>query len=147
VTRDDINPDGFGPSDESTLRAILDVFDLHEPLVESMEFDSDLDPQKLLVTFSDGFREPGRFDIRWSVTDNYAFHYSEPELDFRYDKHPNPHSPLKHFHPPSDPSAIPVQSCIEVELAELVSLAVPQCWRRAWEHDDLSRLNTAENPL
>lgn len=139
-----IDHDAFGPSDESTLGAVRDVFARHEPLVMSMEFDSDLNPQKLLVRLSDGFTEPGRFDIRWSVTDNYAFHYSEPELDFRYDKHPNPHSPLKHFHPPSDSGV--KQSCIEVELAELVTLAVLHCWREAWENDDLSRLNTAENP-
>lgn len=44
--------------------AIRDVFNCHEPLVTAMEFDSELDRQKLLVKFSEGFMEPGRFDIR-----------------------------------------------------------------------------------
>jgi hypothetical protein len=146
VVANNLDHIGFGPSDESTLFAIREVFNRHKPLIESMRFDSDLDPQKLHVSLSDGFEESGRFDIRWSVTDNYAFHYSESGLDFRFDKHPNPHSPLTHFHSPSDSSTVAEPSCIEVELAELVSLAVIQCWRRAWENDDLSRLNTAENP-
>lgn len=136
--------EGFGPPDRASLIAVRDTFCRHEPLVESMAFDSPLDPQLFAVELSAGFDEPGRFDVRWSVTDSHCFHYSEPELDFRFDNHPNPHSPRKHFHPPPDAeSAEP--SCIEVELAERMTLAVIQCWRKAWENDDPSLLNTVEN--
>lgn len=136
---------GFGPPDRASLAAIRDTFERHEPLVEAATLDSPLDPQLLAVELSVGFGEPGRFDVRWSVTDCYCFHYSEDELDFRFDNHPNPHSPRKHFHPPPDAdNAEP--SCIDVELAERVTLAVIQCWRNAWENDDRSLLNIAENP-
>lgn len=131
--------EGFGPPDRVSLIAVRDTFERHEPLAETTTFDSALDPQLLSVELSAGFDEPGRFDVPWSVTDSYCFHYSEPDLDFRFDNHPNPHSPRKHFHPPPD-AAGAEPSCIEVELAERVTLAVLQCWRSAWENNDLSLL-------
>lgn len=137
--------EGFGPSDRPSLIAIRDTFEYNEPLVGTITFDSALDPQLLSIELSAGFDEPGRFDVRWSATDSYCFHYSEPHLDFRFDNHPNPHSPRKHFHPPPDAEGAE-PSCIEVELAERVTLAAIQCWREAWEHGDLSLLNIAESP-
>lgn len=139
--------DGFGPPDGASLVAIRDTFERYEPLVESTGFDSTFDPQVLIITVAVGFEEPGRFDVRWSTTDSYGFHYTEDDLDFRFDNHPNPHSPREHFHPPPAASTEDAEpSCIEVELAERVTLAVIQCWRSALESDDLSRLNAAENP-
>jgi hypothetical protein len=86
--------------------------------------------------------------VRWSRTNSYNFHYTEGEdFDFRYDKHPNDHSPEKHFHAPDDTrSEEAVESCIDVEQDHLVALAVVQLWRNAWEKNDLSLLNRGSPP-
>lgn len=136
----------FGPSDPATLGAIRDVFVRHEPLVVEAAFDSALDPTTLAVDLAEGFAAAGRFDVRWSTRDFYSFHYTEPDLDFRFDYHPNPHSPPKHFHPPPDAATDAVPSCITVEQAERVTLAVCQCWRRGIERDDPAAVNAAEDP-
>lgn len=138
---------GFGPPDLPSLVAVRDTFERHEPLVDETAFDDSIDAQQLVVRLSAGFEEPGRFDVRWSATDCYSFHYAESGLDFRYDAHPNPHSPREHFHPPPDAaSADAEESCIQVELPELVALAVIQLWRAAWEAGDQSLLNGGVNP-
>lgn len=136
---------GFGPPDLPSLEAIRDTFERHEPLVEESRFDDPIDPYRLAVHFSAGFEQPGRFDVRWATTDCYSFHYAEDGIDFRFDAHPNPHSPREHFHLPPDGERTE-PSCIEVDLPELVTLAVLGEWRRAWEADDPSLLNDAENP-
>lgn len=139
---------GFGPVDLTALRRIRDVFDRHEPLVVDNEL-ATIQPETLTITLSEGFTAPGRFDIRWSERGYYSFHYREHdgELEFRFDRHPNPHSPEKHFHPPPDASTENADSsCIEVELPELVALAVLQVWRGALDAGDVSMVNTVENP-
>lgn len=138
-------PGGFGPPDLPSLVAVRDTFERHEPLVDGSTFDDSIDPYRLTIGLSAGFEDAGRFDVRWSVTDCYSFHYAEPGLDFRFDAHSNPHSPREHFHPPPDAERVE-PSCIEVELPELVALAVIQEWRRGWEADDPSLLNDGENP-
>jgi hypothetical protein len=137
----------FGKIRVSSLKTIRDVFETHEPLVEETRLD-DFDPRELRVYYSEGFEEPGRFDVRWSRTNSYNFHYTEGEnFDFRYDKHPNDHSPEKHFHTPDDTrSEEAVESCIDVEQDHLVTLAVVQLWRNAWEKNDLSLLNRGIPP-
>lgn len=138
---------GFGPPDLPSLVAVRDTFERHEPLVDGSTFDDSIDPCRLTISLSAGFEDAGRFDVRWSVADCYSFHYAEPGLDFRFDAHPNPHSPREHFHPPPDAASSDAEaSCIGVELPELVTLAVGQLWRRAWEAGDPSLLNDGENP-
>ncbi len=139
--------DAFGPIDSAALSHLRTLFEETEPLVEETEFDNPLAPTCLHVRLVDGFSSPGRFDVHFSEYDYYSVHYTEPTLDCRFDFHPNPHSSEKHFHPPSDaPSRSAVPSCIEVERAELVGLAVVQCWRRAFDQDDPALLNKASNP-
>lgn len=129
--RDDI-AGSFGPIDSTALSHIRTLFDDTEPLVEETEFDDPIAPTLLRVYLVDGFGSPGRFDIRWSEYDQYSIHYTETDLDCRFDFHPNPHSSNKHFHPPPDArSTAAVRSCIEVQRPELVALAVVQCWRAA----------------
>lgn len=139
--------DAFGEIRISSLKVIRDMFERHEPLVEETCLD-DFDPRELRVYYSEGFEEPGRFDVRWSRTNSYNFHYTEDEsLNFRYDRHPNDHSSEKHFHVPEDTrSEDAVESCIEVEQDRLVALAVVQLWREAWENGDLLLLNRGSPP-
>jgi hypothetical protein len=137
----------FGPIDSTALTHIRTLFCETEPLVNETEFDDPIAPTVLHVHLTTGFGSSGRFDIRWSEYDYYSIHYTEPDLDWRFDRHPNPHSLEKHFHPPPNaPSKSAVRSCIEVERPELVALAVSQCWRDALETDDPSILNDADNP-
>lgn len=78
----------------------------------------------------------------------YSFHYVDSaDVNWRFDRHPNTHSPETHFHPPPDASTDDARpSCIEVEEVSLVTRAVHAMWRAAYEHDDLSRLNSLSNP-
>ncbi|MCH7660055.1 MAG: hypothetical protein IH933_05570 [Euryarchaeota archaeon] len=148
----------------------------YEPFASEYSFDSSENPTTLSITLSDGFHGPERFDIRWSRRGYYSFHYREPDadLDFRFDRHPNPHndgcrpfpviadphrrspessdnrpyhSPEKHFHPPPDAARADAEpSCIEVELPDLVALAVVKAWRHGYESEDMGIVNTIENP-
>jgi hypothetical protein len=137
----------FGEIRPSSLKAIRDVFVDHEPLVEETVLD-EFNPQELRVYYSEGFEESGRFDVRWGRKNNYNFHYTEGEsLDFRYDRHPNHHSPEKHFHAPEDESNEDAsESCIHVKQDRLVALAVIQLWREAWENGNLELLNQGNPP-
>lgn len=140
---------GFGQPDASALSRIRDQFERHEPFASEYSFDSSENPTTLSITFSDGFHGPGRFDIRWSRRGYYSFHYREPDadLDFRFDRHPNPHLPEKHFHPPPDAARADAEpSCIEVELPDLVALAVLKAWRHGSESEDVGIVNTIEDP-
>ena len=137
----------FGPIDSTALTHIRTLFCETEPLVNETEFDDPIAPTVLHVHLTTGFGSSGRFDIRWSEYDYYSIHYTEPDLDYRFDRHPNPHSPEKHFHrPPNVHSKAAVPSCIEVERPELVALAVVQRWRDALGKDDSSILNDVDNP-
>lgn len=134
----------FGAPDRSALRSIRETFQRYEPLVERATFDDDLNPTRLLVECTEGVTEPGRFEIRWSTTGRYGFQYGESELAFRFDFHPNPHSPPKHVHLPPDASETEA-SCIDVERPELVGLAVLERWRAVLA-DGPDVLNDGTNP-
>jgi hypothetical protein len=141
--------DGFGSIDPDALFRIREVFWRHEPLVETAEIDSPARPSVLSVTLAVGFDSPGRFDIRWSHREYYSFHYQESENGpaFRFDRHPNPHSPETHFHPPPDASTDGAEpSCIEVAIPDLVTLAVLEAWRHALDREDVSLVNALDDP-
>lgn len=138
-----------GPIDYDALVRIRNIFLDTEPLVSHHSLDGRLDPQpELTVTVDAGFGHSpcGRFDIVWTEKDWYNFHYIGDEgLEFRFDRHPEPTVPSKHFHEPPD-AVSRVPSCIEVEPPELVTRAVLKCWRTAVSEDDPSKLNSRRNP-
>lgn len=138
-----------GPIDYGALQRIRDIFLDVEPLVAHHDLSGRLDPQpELNITVGEGFgsSSSGRFDIVWTEQDCYNFHYTETDgIDFRFDRHPEPGAPRKHFHEPPDASTR-VASCIEVEQVEVVTLAVIKCWRTALERDDPTLANTQSNP-
>lgn len=140
----------FGPIDAGALREIRGLFVDMEPLVETASLDDPFNPQTLSVELADGIGEASsaRFDVRWSLTGNYAVHYTDArERDFRFDCHPKPDAPTRHFHPPPDARSRPVeQSCIAVSEVALVTRAVLQRWRYAYDHGRFDGINTAENP-
>jgi hypothetical protein len=142
--------EGFGPIDAGALREIRDLFVEVEPLVDEAELDDPLDPQTLSIAFTDGVGDAtaGRFDVRWSVTGHYAFHYTDDNgRDFRFDCHPKPDAPTRHFRPPPEAATRPVEtSCIEVTELPTVTRAVVERWRDAYEGGTLQRLNDGENP-
>jgi hypothetical protein len=138
-----------GPVDYDALVTIRDIFLDAEPLVSQQTLDSRLDPQpELRITVDAGFGSSpvGRFAIVWTEQNCYHFHYTERAgVEFRFDRHPEPHAPNKHFHEPPD-AVSRVPSCITVELPELVTRAVLKCWRTALSVDDPSTLNSQSNP-
>lgn len=140
----------FGPVDATALREIRDLFVEHEPLVEAATLDDPLNPQTLSVELTDGIGEAStaRIDIRWSLTGNYAAHYSDDrDQNFRFDCHPKPDAPRQHFHPPPDAPNRPVEpSCIAVREVPLVARAILKRWRYAYTHDTFHGINDAENP-
>jgi hypothetical protein len=141
---------GFGPIDAGALREIRDLFAEREPLVEAASLDDPLHPQTLSVALSDGIgrASTARFDVRWSVTGNYGFHYTDAEKrDFRFDCHLKPDAPSRHFHPPPNaPSDSVEASCISVSELPLVTRAVRQRWRDAYDRGTFDGINDAENP-
>lgn len=140
----------LGAPDVTTMRHLRDFFVREEPLVETAGFDSVLDPQEIRLEYTDGIAtaEWCRLDITWYKSGAYRFHYTdETGVNWRFDRHPNPHSPAKHFHePPNAPAETATRSCIRVEEPGLVARAVAKLWRRAYEQDEFSILNTADNP-
>ena len=140
----------FGPIDAGALREIRDLFVAHEPLVEAASLDDPLNPQTLSIELSDGVgaASTARIDVRWSLTGNYAAHYTDDQgRDFRFDCHPKPDAPKRHFHPPPDAPSRPVEpSCITVREASLVTRAIRQRWRYAYTHETFEGINNAENP-
>lgn len=138
----------FGPIDSAALRRIRELVVDAEPLVDSASLDDPVNPQTLVVELADGIGEASaaRFDVRWSLAGNNSFHYTDDgERDFRFDCHPKPDAPTRHFHSP--PDAEPVErSCITVTEVRLVTRAVLQRWRHAYEIDSFEGINQAENP-
>lgn len=136
-----------GPVDYDALLRIRDVFLDTEPLVSHSSLDDRLAPQpELNVEPGFGSSTCGRFDIVWTEKNCYNFHYiGDDGIEFRFDRHPEPNVPSKHFHEPPD-AVSRVPSCIEVEPPELVTRAVLKCWRTALSADDPSMLNSSTNP-
>jgi hypothetical protein len=73
----------------------------------------------------------------------YSFHYVDSEsVSWRFDRHPNTHSPEIHFNPPPDAAMTAAEpSCIDVTEVSLVTRAVHAMWRAAYENEDLDQLN------
>ena len=144
------SPGGFGPIDAGSLRDIWEVFAQEEPLVEAATLAPPLDPHVLRIELTDGIgpAESARFDVRWSLADNYAFHYTDDEeVDFRFDRHPKPDAPTAHFHIPPDAPSKPVKaSCIRVTETTLVARAVLKLWRDAYDRGSFEVLNEAADP-
>ena len=140
----------IGAPDAAEMQLIRDLFLQEEPLVEDAVFDSVLAPRELHIQFADGIGEATwcRLDVTWYTSDAYRFHYvDEADINWRFDRHPNDHSPEKHFHePPAAVSEMALQSCIMVEEPRLVARAVLNLWRRAYETDSMAKLNDAQNP-
>ena len=139
-----------GAPDAAELQTIRDLFLQDEPLVEDAIFDSILAPRELRIQFVDGIGDATwcRLDITWYTSGAYRFHYvDESDVNWRFDRHPNDHSPEKHFHkPPAAASETALQSCITVEEPRLVARAVLNILRRAYETGSVAELNTAQNP-
>jgi hypothetical protein len=140
----------FGRIDLPALRRIRDCWLDLEPLVESTTYDDPVAPTELQLSLSDGVgdAESARFDVRWSERGMYTFHYVDAAgVDWRFDRHPNTHSPLAHFHPPPDAATAAAEpSCVAVTEVSLVARAVHAMWRTAYEAGDLTRLNRASDP-
>jgi hypothetical protein len=140
----------FGPADPAALAAIRNTILDAEPLVTASGYDDPFDPNVLRIRLSDGIggADWTRFDIRFSETDHYNIHHTNAaEVDFRWDRHPNTHSPLAHFHEPPNAGTEPAPaSCIEVVEPTLVARAVVKLWRRAYESGELRGLNAGQNP-
>ncbi|GAB7010705.1 hypothetical protein JCM31271_26480 [Halorubrum trueperi] len=95
-----------------------------------------------------GDAESARLDIQWRELGMYSFHYVDSnDVNWRFDRHPNTHSPEIHFHPPSDAATTATEpSCTDVTEVSLVTRAVHAMWRAAYENDDMGQLNSASNP-
>ncbi|WP_435197139.1 hypothetical protein [Natronomonas sp. EA1] len=150
--------DEFGTIYLPALRRIRDLWTDLEPLTVETGYDDPINPTELRVTLDDGIdaADTARIDIQWSTLDNYTFHYTDSAgLNWRFDRHPNTHSPERHFHPPAedgtregsnDGTVDPEPSCIQVGEVSLVTRAVHKLWRVAYESGDPTRLNTLSNP-
>lgn len=140
----------FGPIDAGALREVRDLFVESEPLVETVSLDDPLNPQTLSVELADGVGDASaaRVDVRWSLTHNYAVHYTDDrDRDFRFDRHPRPDAPMRHLHPPPDAPSRPVEpSCLTVSEVTLVTRAALQRWRYAYNQGAFDGINDAENP-
>lgn len=140
----------FGAIYLPALERIRNLWINSEPLVGETGFDDPLAPATVRIELEDGLDDAAaaRIDVQWSVLDNYSFHYvDDAGVNWRFDRHPNTHSPDNHFHPPPDAtteSAVP--SCISVGEVSLVTRAVHVMWRAAYESGDVNRLNSRSNP-
>lgn len=137
-----------GIPDLQRLRTARRVARENEPLIAEAAFDSSLDPRTLYLSVEGGIRaDAGRFDVSWTKQGYYRYHYTEGDaFNYRYDRHPRPDAPEKHFHEPPDAGHDVVQSCIEVEVVPLVTLAVLQLWRDAVESGDPAHLQQPNPP-
>ena len=131
---------------------MTDIRDLllhEEPLVANHAWNDPIEKRALRIEFAAGIdAEWSRLDVTWYTSGAYSFHYvDEHDRHWRFDRHPNPHSPEKHFHEPPDGDAgAAVVSCIAVEEPGLVARAVLKLWRRAVSTGSFAAVNTATNP-
>lgn len=140
----------FGPIYLPALRRIRDLWLECEPLTDTVAYDDVIAPTELQIGLTDGLgdADAARLDIQWSEQGMYSFHYVDSaDVNWRFDRHPNTHSPESHFHFPPDAATRTAEpSCIDVTEVSLVTRAVHAMWRAAYENDDLDRLNSASNP-
>lgn len=128
---------------------IRNLFITEEPLVTGYEWNDSLNKREIRITFSDGIdADWSRLDVSWYTSRAYKFHYGDSnDSHWRFDRHPNTHSPEKHFHRPPDANATEAEpSCITVEEPLLVARAVHQLWRRAINQASFELVNVAHNP-
>jgi hypothetical protein len=142
--------DEFGQIDLSALRRIQDLWITIEPLVVDTAYDDLVDPTMVRIELGDGIATAttARIDVQWSDRGNYSFHYVDDEdVNWRFDHHPNTHSPEAHFHPPPDASTAAAEpSCIRVREVSLVTRAVHKMWRVAYDDERVEPLNSLSNP-
>ncbi|PSP87553.1 hypothetical protein BRC90_10170 [Halobacteriales archaeon QS_4_69_34] len=140
----------FGAISPPALRRIRNLWLDREPLVADTGYDDLVDPTELHVELTNGLgdADSSRLNVQWSELGNYSFHYVDStEVNWRFDRHPNTHSPETHFHPPPDASTAAAEpSCIHVEEVSLVTHSVVAMWRAAYESGDCGRLNSMSNP-
>ncbi|WP_353635473.1 hypothetical protein ABSL23_16675 (plasmid) [Halobacterium sp. NMX12-1] len=140
----------FGPIYLPALQRIRDLWLELEPLVDETGYDDVVAPTELQISLSDGLADAqsARLDIQWSELGMYSFHYVDSDdVNWRFDRHPNTHSPEIHFHSPPEATTMEAEpSCIDVTDVSLVTRAVHAMWRAAYEKRDLDRLNSASNP-
>jgi hypothetical protein len=115
-------------------------------------YDDPLSPTRMHIPLTDGFHQSGGFDVRWKHDVNYYhIHYREPfeaatpQIEYRFDRHNDTHSPQTHFHEPPDASPR-VSSCITVTQVPLVARAVAKTWRYGYENNDVSLVNDLSDP-
>jgi hypothetical protein len=139
----------IGEIDHSALTTIRTTAERVEPFIEHSEFDDPLHPTTLLLFTSEGIKtDSGRFDVGWTTKNYYRFHYTEGNaFNFRYDRHPHPNAPEKHYHcPPDCPDHVADPSCLDVEYIELVTIAVMQLWGDAVREEDPELLVQSNPP-
>jgi hypothetical protein len=140
----------FGPIYLPALQRIRNLWLQLEPVVGDSGYDDPVDPTTVWLELTDGLGDApsARLDIRWSELQNYSFHYVDNAgVNWRFDRHPNPHSPDRHFHPPPDAATADAEpSCIHVDEVSLVTRAVHTQWRQGYESGDVGRLNSLSNP-
>ena len=140
----------FGPIYLPALQRIRDLWLELEPVVEAASFDDVVAPTELQISLADGLgaADAARIDVQWSERGMYSFHYVDTEdVNWRFDRHPNTHSPEVHFHPPPDAATSTAEpSCIDVTKVSLVTRAVHAMWRAAYESHDVDHLNSVSNP-
>lgn len=145
-----------GPIDRAALGSIRDAIEREEPLA-APALDDVVDPRVLEVRLDDGLcdADSARLDVRWTTRDDYAFHYTDAEgVDLRWDRHPHDGDDVAasgpaHYHPPPSASSDPADveaSCIGHSRPLLVTRAVLQLWRRAYEAGSLAPLNAGRDP-
>ncbi|ARS91671.1 hypothetical protein [Natrarchaeobaculum aegyptiacum] len=140
-----------GPIDADALVTTRGVFDRMLPLSET-NLDDPVDPTVLTVELTPGVAEDvtGRFDVQWTTADDYKYHYTEPDLDFRWGRHPHGRTydvpGDAHSHPPpaasSDPSVVE-PSQFRVHRPAIVTRGVITNWEAAVENG-LEVLNEPE---
>ena len=140
----------FGPIDLPALQRIRDLWLDLEPLVGETAYDDIVAPTELQISLGDGLAdaESARLDIQWSELGMYSFHYVDiDDVNWRFDRHPNTHSPESHFHPPPAVATTDAEpSCIDVTEVSLVTRAVHTMWQAAYEDNNVDQLNSASNP-
>jgi hypothetical protein len=133
----------------SALQRLRDCWLALGPLVDETAYDDAVAPTELQISLTDGIGDADRtrLDIQWTELGMYSFHYVDSNsVNWRFDRHPNTHSPEMHFHPTPDAATIDAEpSCIDVTEVSLVTRAVQALWRAAYEYDDLSRPNQRLN--
>lgn len=138
-----------GVPDPDLMARVRTVAEDYEPLVVDSEFDDPLDPETVHLHLAEGINaDSGRFDVTWTNAGFYRYHYTEgDDFNYRYDRHPRPDLPDKHFHePPRAAHDDAVPSCIDVRTVRLVTMAVLQLWRDTIETGNLDRLQQPNPP-